>query len=207
MRNVKNKLGAHYNSMFVEEKIIALAALVAIAGCLFNWSSWNVADRVFTDNGFSGKTWLIGWFITIFSLIAILIALLPKTEEITRKFGFGRMTLAFFLGLEGFFLAMIAVSVLGYSEYLTQELDTGIFITLLATAFVALGGFAGMRRGLATRPRPSLQSDFLQFQEPKREHNLHNDDILSPEEDENNLEEEDEKDEDDDKNQQTLNLD
>lgn len=199
MRNVKNKIGNHYNEMFVEEKIIAFAGLLALVGCFLGWSSWTVADKVFTDNGFSGKTWLIGWLITGFSVIAMLVALLPNTDTVLRKFGLGRMTLVFFLGLEGVFLAMIAVSVLGYSEYLTQELGSGIFVVMLATAFIALGGFLGMRRGVAVRPKYNPQSDFLQFQEPKREHEGHDDSLLEPEEEDHE--------EDDDENQQTLNLD
>ncbi len=206
MQNVKNKIGNHIGDMLIEEKMIVLAGILAVVGCLFAWSSWTVADTTYVDNGFGGKTWLIGWLITIFSAVSVLLALFPNTDGMLRKFGFGRMTFVFFLGVEGIFLAIIAMSVLGYSEYLTQELGFGIFMTFLGTAFVTLGGFVGMRRGSSLRPKANPQSDFLQFQEPKREHKMHDEiseEIMSPEEDLYGEEDEEDSEE---ENQQTLNL-
>lgn len=174
--SIKNNISNHVQGLKIEEKMVALAGLVAIIGCILPWraSSGEISTdqtRTWVDSGFDGQTWLIGWFITIFAIISIFIAFLPHIERRLERSGITRMAVPFFLGAESFFLVVIAASVLSYGQYINQELQYGLFITLFATAIITLGGFWGMRRGSYRKKRRQPDNnEFLRFQENSSEH-------------------------------------
>jgi len=128
--------------------IVVGGFVLMLIGVSLTWYGWSVAGISVPGSGASGWHFFLGWFPWLLTLVALAVVAVKAIPSLKIAFPVPEPLIVLALGVIAFVLVLIRLVVApgyAYAELLGRTIHAnrgaGLFVSLIATAVVAVGGF------------------------------------------------------------------